>query len=318
MPDLKETRPDDMLERVLLREVELARANEALRHEHFERRRIEKVREIFSVLGEKLNAALAPRDAALAILDAADQLFGWDAAFVDVYSAADDRFHPVVRFDVKDRERVEVKHGSATVTLTPLREQLFSKGPLLILRREEPDAAEEWLLSFGSAEQRSASLMFVPMEREGSPVGVLSIQSYSHDAYSQKDLDLLQALGSYCCHGLQRAFAETRMQHVQQKLNALIGMSGGMMWTADEQGRLLSADGPGWAALGKTAEDVRHQYLRDIFPANPELHQCHSQAFAGGVLERQVTIGDRTYRCRMEPLFTEVGGTACCLGVLVA
>ena len=46
------------------------------------------------------------------------------------------------------------------------------------------------------------------MRREGQPVGVLSIQSYTPDAYTQEDLRTLQALADYCAGALERIRAE--------------------------------------------------------------------------------------------------------------
>ena len=316
MQEVTEARQDDILERVLLREVELARAQEALRHEHFERRRIEKIREIFAELGEKLIDASAPHQAAVAILNAADHLFGWDAAFVDVYSKADQRFHAVVRFDVKDGVRAEIPHSSGSVSFTPLREQLFNQGPLLILRREEPDAAEEWLLAFGSAEKRSASLMFVPMSRDGNTIGVLSIQSYGHDAYTRKDLDLLQVLGNYCCHGLQRGFAETRLQQSQQKLGILERMTPALVWTADHDGNVLSGEGSGWRALNLDPDEVRGKTLSELF-RGADLLKAHAAAVAGEAAQCRLTLAGGMYQVQVEPMVSGAGVAACCLGVML-
>ncbi|MGI8908843.1 MAG: GAF domain-containing protein [Candidatus Sumerlaeaceae bacterium] len=317
MAEVTNAGPDDILERVLLREVELARANEALRHEHFQRRRIEKIREIFAELGEKLIDAAAPRQAALAILEAADRLFGWDASFVDVYSEQDKRFHPVVRFDVKERERTEIPATSSSVSFTPLREQLFSKGPLLILRRDEPDAADEWLLSFGSAEHKSASLMFVPMSRDGRVIGVLSIQSYERDAYSSKDLDLLQVLGNYCCHGLQRGFAEKNLRLVRQKLTLLGKAVTALIWNADEYGIIMTAEGSAWQTADLNPEDLAGQSLSDIFQNCTAVLVAHRAAMAGAETECELVWNGRRLHCRFEPVRDDADRVVCCLAIAV-
>ena len=49
------------------------------------------------------------------------------------------------------------------------------------------------------------------MRREGQPIGVLSVQSYTPDAYSQEDLRTLQALADYCGGALERIQAEAEV-----------------------------------------------------------------------------------------------------------
>jgi hypothetical protein len=220
---------------------------------------------------------------------------------------------------VKAGEREELVPGTGSVAFTPLREQLFQQGPVLILRPEEPDAPEEWLMTFGTEERKSASLMFVPMSRGGKVIGVLSIQSYEQNAYTRADLDLLQVLGNYCCHGLQRGFAEMRLRSVQQKLDLLQSVIPVAMWTVDAELRVLRTEGRGWRDLTIAPDEIIGKFVGDLFASDlPELVMAHRRALTGESAGCDVHLGERLYQCRIEPLADDRGRVPCCIAVLVA
>ena len=79
------------------------------------------------------------------------------------------------------------------------------------------------------------------MRRDGQPVGVLSIQSYTPNAYSQEDLRTLQALADYCAGALERIRAEQALQQREELNRAILAtaMDGffALDFAADPAGR---------------------------------------------------------------------------------
>ena len=71
---------------------------------------------------------------------------------------------------------------------------------------------------FGDASRPSASIMCVPLRQEGRPVGVLSIQSYTPNAYTREDLQTLQALADHCGGALERIRAEAALREAHYTL----------------------------------------------------------------------------------------------------
>lgn len=63
--------------------------------------------------------------------------------------------------------------------------------------------------------QKPHSMLYVPLLLEGSPIGVLSVQSYERNAYSQEDLDTLQTLANYAAIAI--ANAESTEEIIRQK-----------------------------------------------------------------------------------------------------
>ena len=55
-------------------------------------------------------------------------------------------------------------------------------------------------------------MMYVPVRNGAKIIGVFSIHSYSQDAYTQSNLDVLQALGDHCGGALERIRAEAENQ----------------------------------------------------------------------------------------------------------
>ena len=66
----------------------------------------------------------------------------------------------------------------------------FQRKPVRILRAEEPQKGLE-MAAFGDTSRRSASLLFAPMIARNKVVGSISVQSYTHNAYSEKEENLL-------------------------------------------------------------------------------------------------------------------------------
>ena len=66
-----------------------------------------------------------------------------------------------------------------------------------------------------TVEDYPKSLLYVPLLLEGSPIGVLSVQSYNRNAYSETDLDTLQTLANYAAIAI--ANAESTEEIIRQK-----------------------------------------------------------------------------------------------------
>ncbi|MGA9348957.1 MAG: PAS domain S-box protein, partial [Anaerolineae bacterium] len=68
-------------------------------------------------------------------------------------------------------------------------------------------------------EDISRSALYVPMKIKGETIGVMQVQSYRLDAYSQEDIDLLSALANVAAVAIQNArlYEETRQRALEQE-----------------------------------------------------------------------------------------------------
>ena len=153
-------------------------------------------------LGQKLNSAITPEQAGNIILEAAEELLGWDSSFIYQLDRNTGGLLPVINCDTVDGKKIPVPpvyHGTKP---SPLAREVLERGAKLILR-EAPEFTQA-ALPFGDKSRPSASLMFVPIRNGEQVVGLLSAQSYTLDAYTKSDLIALQSLADYCGGALER------------------------------------------------------------------------------------------------------------------
>ncbi|MGV3720515.1 MAG: PAS domain S-box protein, partial [Actinomycetota bacterium] len=183
-------------------------------------RRTEERTSALQTLGERLNRATTPKDAARIVLDVADQLLGWDCCWVELVDAEGQHAAGVISMDLLDGVRCEVEAVHNDGVASPFTLQVMDEGAVLRLRKPTtlPDPNDPQNVFFGDLNRPSASLMCVPIRNGARVVGALSIQSYEFDAYDAADVDILQALADYCAGAFERTQAEAARQELQQQL----------------------------------------------------------------------------------------------------
>lgn len=217
-------------------------------HDISERKRAEKIREVFTSLGQKLGAATTPKEAAMAVLTASDSFFGWDACFVFIYVEREDRFYPVVAIDTVEGERKEILLAD-DFEVSPLVRKTLKEGPQLLNRAADSTAGSQLVYPFGNKNRLSASCMFVAIKRGVQNVGLLSIQSYSHNKYSRSDLEPLQVLANYCSGTLERTVAEAKLRkselalkRINRQYELILGATPEGIYGVDLEGNITFAN----------------------------------------------------------------------------
>jgi two-component system cell cycle sensor histidine kinase/response regulator CckA len=179
-------------------------------------RRVRQREAALAGLGHLLSAARSPLEAARIIVGVAQELLGWDACSLDLYFPERDAIGAVLTMDTLDGRRVDVPHAYPGGPPSPMARRVLAQGPQLILRETPADASAE-LRTFGEG-RRSASLMFVPIRHGDRIAGILSIQSYTPQAYDCGDLDLLETLADHCGGALERLRVEAALRESQAQL----------------------------------------------------------------------------------------------------
>ncbi len=184
-------------------------AEERLRRQSFLAQR-------FAALGKSLSEAVTPEGAAHVIFDTARDLFGWDAVFLAVISEKDESIRWQMGMDTVGGENVPVKMSQLTRSLSPMMRKVFRDGAQLILREEDEESeGGRSFQRFGDLNRESKSLLFAPLRSANACLGVLSVQSYRVDAYSEETLETLQALADHCSGAMARTFAEIDLRKFQ-------------------------------------------------------------------------------------------------------
>ena len=151
---------------------------------------------VFSTLGRKLSGATTPLHAGRIIADTARELFGWDACNLDLYDADRDIVHPMLNVDTIDGEPVDITASFSDSKPTTRHRQVIDHGPLLL--GDDPIQFDDDATPFGEEQKPFASMMVVPVRHAARIVGMLSIQSYTPQAYDAAALNDLQSLADHC------------------------------------------------------------------------------------------------------------------------
>jgi PAS domain S-box-containing protein len=217
-------------------------------------RRVRQREAALAGLGHRLSAARSPLEAARIIVGVAQELLGWDACSLDLYFPERDAIGAVLTMDTLDGRRVDVPHAYPGGPPSPMARRVLAEGPQLVLRDAPTDAGAE-LRAFGEG-RRSASLMFVPIRHGDRIAGILSIQSYTPQAYDCGDLDLLETLADHCGGALERLRVEAALRESQAQLARTESFALVMTAHVSLDGRWLKVPPTLCTLLGATEGDL--------------------------------------------------------------
>ena len=179
--------------------------------------RAERTQAAFFEVSRRLSAARTAEEASRIIVAVAQELLGWDACTLDLYFPETNQVQDVLTMDSLDGTPVDVPSANTTSIPTPMFARVLREGALLILRSDaDMDPGE--LIPFGDTARRSRSLMFVPLHHGDRITGILSIQSYTADAYDQTDLAMLQELADHCGGAIERLRIENELRESRAQL----------------------------------------------------------------------------------------------------
>ena len=186
-----------------------------------ERIRAEKRNAAFAHLGYRLSAASTREQAAEIILDIGSELFGWDAGYVTLCSPEQDQITPLLTVDTVEGERVRFPPTSWPLNPSAMMRRVMTEGAQLLNPTGETLRTLN-LAHFGNVERHAASMMFVPIHAKGAVSGILSIQSYTPQAYAPEDVKLLQTLADHCGNALERIKVAEALQEAEAKYRSIV------------------------------------------------------------------------------------------------
>ncbi len=240
-------------------------------------KRAERTRGAFSELGRRLSAARTPEEAARIIVQAAQDLIGWECCSLDLYLPERDLVQAVLTIDTLGGPPVDVPPAYAEGPPGGMTLKVLREGAQLILREGEPQEPYDGLRNFGS-NRRSASLMFVPVRHGERVAGILSIQSYQAGAYTRADLAILQALADHCGGALERLRVEEALRESQAQLSRAEEFSLVMTAHLGLDGRWLKVPPTLCRVLGYSESELLALRERDVSHPDDIEHDVRQQA----------------------------------------
>ena len=231
-----------------------------------ERTKAEQRHRAFSELGHRLSAAASRQEAGRIIVEIAERLFGWDACYIHLYSP-DGLILAVLTIDTVNGQRVEVPHSTFTLDPSPMMTRVAKEGPQLIIR-QAPEAPSPGFVPFGDKNRPSASLMYVPIHSGPRVLGILSIQSYSLNAYGQADLDTLQSLADHCGAAIERIRFAEQLREREASHRVLLRAMPDWMFRVRNDGTILDCQVKKGDEASQTFGASVGRTLREVWPAS--------------------------------------------------
>ena len=159
---------------------------------------------------------------------------------------------------------------------------LSRTGQILILR-PDPPSMDHGSIAIGDKTRASASLMLVPIRNRTKVIGVLSIQSYKHKAYDEKDLQTLQTLADHCGGAIERIRAEQALRESELRFRDLFEGSPDAIFVEDLSGFVLDVNPAACALHSASREELVGQHVNQLVPDSirPALHTTFPEMVAG-------------------------------------
>jgi two-component system, cell cycle sensor histidine kinase and response regulator CckA len=185
--------------------------------------------EILGSLARNLSEATDKSAAATHIVEAAQELIGWDASWLRTWNADAGTFERVVDFDTYGGQILPLAESAQkNFRPSPIILKVISEGPQILLRDSPDEAgARDYLHGNG---QPSMSLLFAPISRGEELIGVLSVQSYRRHAYDTIDLDLLNLLAAHCGGAMARLQGVDALQESEARFKYAIDATEDGIW----------------------------------------------------------------------------------------
>ncbi|MDB6028012.1 MAG: multi-sensor signal transduction histidine kinase [Verrucomicrobiales bacterium] len=243
----------------------------------------------FAKMHHGLSLATTAEAAAEIIADVAQDLFGWDACWVKLYNTETRMLHSTVSIDTIDGRQIRDRN-SPFHPLSELHRRVLSEGGELILRAT-PTQVIAGAVPFGNKSRPSASIIVVPILYREGPVGIMSIQSYTPNAYDTRQVKAFQILADQCAGALQRIWADEAFRKSELQFR--------LVWDASVDGMRLT-DGAGTVLM------VNEAYCRLVAKSKSEL-EAHplsavydEQSAKAALLRHRECFEARTTECRLE------------------
>lgn len=282
-----------------------------------ERRRTELEREVMYEVTRALTVTSNLKELLQSIHQLLRRAVYAENCFVALYEASTDSF--TFPLFVSQRDPVPSTLPLAKIQRSATALVFRSGQPLLLTPPEVRRLVEAQVIELVG--EPSAAWLGVPLKTAQGTIGVLVVQHFEDpNAYSQRDVALLNSVGTHIALAIERRQAELALRESEAQLRLLLEQLPAILWTTDTNLRFTSSLGAGLKALGLTPGQAVGQTLADFFqtddPEFPSL-AAHRRALAGETVSYELQWNKRLFQSHVEPLRNERGEIVGVIGIAV-
>ncbi len=141
----------------------------------------------------------------LILVEACQRVISFDALVIGLYDATDHTFDFIGAWD----QGVYSTPAKVPAADTPGERVLKTRRTLITHRASDPEAQGAWLTGTG---RRSESVMRSPLISGDQVIGILTVQSYTPDLYSEEDARVLEAVAALATAAIERIWRVEEQQ----------------------------------------------------------------------------------------------------------
>jgi PAS domain S-box-containing protein len=182
-------------------------------------RQAEQEREILQHLALELTAPMTLKELVKVLALHCRQLFTHDAFRFDLYDEVEQLRTPVYAEDTPSEGQTPVDVETEGDARKPeIIRGVFNGKQVLVNRKS--GTVSDGLTAWGFSSRRSQSMMFIPVRWHGRCIGVVYVQSYTPERYTDQDLFLLQMVADQCSAALARVQGDAERENLIKELTA--------------------------------------------------------------------------------------------------
>jgi len=219
-----------------------------------ERKRAEEAREGLRRLAQRLTEPLGMKQVGEVAAEECRRLFCHDAFMLCYFDRENKVSHGIYCEDTPQGADKPLPQSPLDLPLESVRNSETFQGRSSLVNRAETPKKTSYI-PFGDTSRVSRSCMFVPIIRAGTPVGMLTVQSYTPNRYNERDMELLENFASQCSGALMRVCAEEELRKYSEHLEDMMQQRTRELREAQEE--LLRREK--LTVLGQLAGGVGHE-----------------------------------------------------------
>jgi PAS domain S-box-containing protein len=210
----------------------------------------------FSRLGRGLLQAVTAHEVGRVAAQAARELCSWDAFGFHLVLGPQKEVVPVIYYDTIDGKVVEVDPPPGRQSPTGVDQRLMAKGGEIIFRPDSGAQADSEAVPFGDVSRTSAAIVRACARLGNQAAAMVSIHSYTPNAYTERDLATLQMVADYCGGALERIRAGEALRKSESQLRLVWENSEDGMRLTDARGMILKVNEAYCRMVGKPRPEL--------------------------------------------------------------